>query len=220
MERLDFYIDWYQKENERQISLNDSLNLPIGILTGLFAVIFFMLKEFTFSTETRKWVLFAFILLIIAALICWIIVAYNLFMSYNKLHKGYEYKGIPYPTTLNEHYEKLQGYIEENKSMLDSKITIDSLFKSQLSEMVSEYLNRNILNNDQKSKYLHISKRFLLICILFIILSSTPFLCNYIKYQDNKEITKVQVMNIPDLNKTNNLEYKFSKHHHHESNHR
>jgi hypothetical protein len=219
MKRLDFYIDWYQKENERQISLNDSLNLPIGILTGLFAVIFFMLKEFTFSTETRMWVLSIFVILILAAVVCWIIVAYNLYMSYNRLHVGYEYKGIPYPTILNEQYDKLQTYVEENILKLGSSITKDSLFEAQLSEMISEYLNRNISNNDQKSMYLHISKRFLLICILFIILSSLPFFCNYIKYQDNKEITKVQVMNIPDLNKTNNLEYKYIKHHHHDSNH-
>ena len=219
MNRLDFYIDWYHKENERQISLNDSLNLPIGILTGLFAVIFFMLKEFNFLIETRRWVLYVFVILIILALICWILVAYNLYMSYNRLHKGYEFMGIPYPTVLNGQYDKLQTYIEENKSKLDSKITTETLFESQLSEMISEYLNRNISNNDQKSKFLHISKRYLLICILFIILSSIPFLCNYIKYQDNKEITKVQVMNIQDLNKTDNLEYKYIKHHHHDSNH-
>jgi hypothetical protein len=215
MDKLDFYLDWYHKENDRQTSLNDSLNLPIGILTGLFAVIFFMLKEFSYGDELLTWDEVVFVLGMALALISWIVVAYNLFQSYNRLYKGYEFMGIPYPTTLNEQYKKIEDYHNTYKSQLSKDITADSLFEDQLTGMISEYLNNNISNNDQKSKYLHRSKQFLLICISAIIFSALPFFINYLENQKKASATKVEVTNFNDLNNSRNFDNKHFKPFHH-----
>ena len=124
MNRIDFITEWYHKENERQTSLNDSLNIPIGILTVLFALFFYMFTGFSFDAETNSIVEISFIVFMVLALICWVLVVFFLFRSYNNLFKSYEYKGIPYPTVLNEQYEKLQQYIEENKNLLENGITV------------------------------------------------------------------------------------------------
>ena len=46
LNRIDFLKEWFYKEEERKNSLNDSLNIPIGILTGLIAIISYLFKEF------------------------------------------------------------------------------------------------------------------------------------------------------------------------------
>lgn len=40
MNRLGFLLERYDKEWERQSTLNDSLNMPVGIITGLSALVF------------------------------------------------------------------------------------------------------------------------------------------------------------------------------------
>lgn len=202
MNRLNFIIEWYHKENERRLSLNDSLNIPIGILTGLFALFFFIAKEFTFSKESYSITEIIFIICLSISSILWVSVVYNLFMSYNKLFKGYEYKGLPYPTKLSEQHKKLVLFVEEKKSELDSGTTADSIYEEQLEQMINEYLNRNINNNDTKSQYLHDAKKYLLSCIIFTLICSVPFTINFINNKNNEKIHKINIENVTDL-KTN-----------------
>jgi hypothetical protein len=202
MNRLDFLIEWYHKENERRLSLNDSLNIPIGILTGLFALFFFIAKEFNFCKGGYLLIEIAFIFCLLISLTLWILVVYNLFMSYNKLFKGYEYKGLPYPNELSEQYKNLESYVEENKSELDKETTADSIYEEQLEGMFNEYLNRNINNNDTKSKYLHDAKKYLLVCIISTLICSIPFTINFIENKNTEKTHKINIENITDL-KTN-----------------
>lgn len=207
MDRINFTIDWFHKENDRQISLNDSLNIPIGILTGVFALVFYMFTSFSFSSEKSSIIEISFVLLIILTLLCWIIVVYFLFKSYNNLFNSFEYKGIPFPTVLNEQYENLEKYVSENKELLDDSITVDTLYEKQLGEMLSEYLNRNIENNDRKSWYLHLAKKFLLGCIISVILCAIPFTIHFCLNKEIEKVQKVEISNLPTVpDKLNNLE--------------
>lgn len=200
MNRLNFILEWYHKENDRRLLLNDSLNIPIGILTGLFALFFFIAKEFTFSKENYLTVEIIFIICLVISLILWISVVYNLFMSYNKLFKGYEYKGIPYPTELSEQYRNLQSFVEENRNELDTETTADSIYEEQLEQMINEYLNRNINNNDTKSRHLYDAKKYLLGCIISTLICSIPFTVNFIENKNNEKVHKINIENANDLN--------------------
>jgi len=207
MNRVEFTIDWFHKENDRQTSLNDSLNIPIGILTGILALLFYMFTGFSFESESVFIIEFSFVLFMTLAVLCWVLVVFFLFKSYNNLFHSFTYKGIPYPTELNEQYKNLEKYVEENKGLLDKNITADTLYENQLNEMLSEYLNQNIENNDKKSWHLHVAKKFLLGCIVFAILSSIPFIIHFSSNKEVEKIQKVEVKNIKDFSeKINNLE--------------
>lgn len=197
MNRLNFLIDWFHKENERQIAINDSLNIPIGILTGIFAMIFYMFTSFSFAQESNFILRISFISLIILSLIFWIIVVYFLFKSYNNLFHTYEYKAMPFPTELNIHYENLAVYVNENKGLLDDSITVNSLYDNQLIDMLSEYLNRNIENNDRKSSYLHIAKKYLLVCIISVIFCAVPFTIQFVLKKEIEQINKIETNTLP-----------------------
>lgn len=199
MNRLDFLIDWYHKENERHSNLNNSLSIPIGILTGLFALFFFLVKEFSFKSESHLFEKVLFIIFLITAFLCWLMVVFNLFCSYNKLFTGYEYKGLPYPTVLNKQYSDLETFVIENKAELDEDDTAQNIYESQLIDMLSEDLNRNIANNDTKSAYLHTAKQYLLGCIIAVLLSSVPFMVNYIKNGKEDKTYNVDIKNAKDF---------------------
>jgi hypothetical protein len=202
MNRLNFIIEWYHKENDRRLSLNDSLNIPIGILTGLFALFFYIAKEFTFSKENYLTVEIIFISCLVISLTLWISAVCNLFMSYNKLFKGYEYKGLPYPTELSDQYRNLESFVKQNKTELDKETTADSIYEEQLEQMINEYLDTNINNNDTKSHHLYDAKKYLLGCIISTLICSIPFTINFIENKNNEKILKINIENVTDL-KTN-----------------
>ena len=212
MNRFDFFKDWYQREDERLSDLNNSLNIPIGILTGLFAIIFFLIKEFNLQEE-NYWILLSFFFLIISSIIFWIIVIFHLFKSYNKLFKGYEYEAFPFPSQLNNQYEELKKWHDENKEELDQEDTVESIYQNQLIEMISGYLEVNITNNDSKSKHLFIAKKFLLITIILISISVIPYSLNKILTKAPDKIQKIEIQNLSEIfqNVTSKMEKEESK---------
>lgn len=198
MNRLDFLIEWYHKENERHISLDDSLNIPIGIVTGLFAFAFFLLKEFNFTNENDSIIFYSFLFFVLLSLSFCLLVVYNLFMSYNNLFKGYEYEGLPYASQLDTHYKSLKVYAEENSEILDDDVTKDTIFEGQLIEMISLNIDTNVRNNDLKSEYLHRAKQFLFFCIISSFICTIPFIFNYQKH--NEKVYKIQIENLDKIN--------------------
>jgi len=198
MDRLNFLIDWYHKENERQTALNNSLNIPIGILTAIFALIFFLVKEFNFGSTTNT-IVIPFLVFLGLAVISWIIAIFYLFRSYNNFFRGYEYDGLPFATQLNEYHEQLLTYYEKNKDQLGKDVDADSLYEDNLREMLSEYINTNIDNNDRKTEYLHKAKQFLFGSIISIIICSIPFMIDFVNHKD--EIPSIKIVNFDQLNR-------------------
>lgn len=199
MKNLNFLIDWYHKENERKDSLNNSLNIPIGILTGLFILFFFLFKEFKLEKDFNLTLNIIFYIFLFLAIAAWVIVVYNLFGSYNNFFKGYTYQAIPYPTILEKHYEDLELFCEENKDELDENTTPETLYKDQLKDMLSGYLNNNINNNDLKSSFLFTAKKYLIWCFILVLLSCFPFSYNYQKHNNTEKINKIRISNLEEI---------------------
>lgn len=83
MKRFDFMLQWYHKENERTHNLTTSLNIPIGILTALAAIFYFLLTQFDFLPPRP--LSFIFISLISLSILLWFVSAFNVFRnSYNQ----------------------------------------------------------------------------------------------------------------------------------------
>jgi len=199
MKNLEFLIDWYHKENERKDSINNSLNIPIGILTGLFILFFFLFKEFKLEKDFSSTLDIIFYILLFLAIVVWIIVIYNLFGSYNNFFKGYTYQAIPYPTLLEKHYENLETFYEKNKNELDDDTTAETLYKEQFQDMLSGYLNENINNNDLKASFLFVAKKYLIWCFILVLLSCFPFSYNYQKHNNTEKINKIEISNIEEI---------------------
>ncbi|MEO8235466.1 MAG: hypothetical protein ABI549_08645 [Flavobacterium sp.] len=82
MNKIDFLQEWFYKEEDRKGILNDSLNIPIGILTGILAGVYFLVSKYNYcsGSEILK---FIFITLIVVSIIFWLICITYLLLSYN-----------------------------------------------------------------------------------------------------------------------------------------
>jgi hypothetical protein len=201
MDRLTFLVDWYNKEHDRQGSLTDSLNIPIGILTAIIAVIFYLLNQFTFGSSENYYIQVLFVVFIAAAILSWLFVVFHLFKSYNNLFAGYKYGALPLPTDLELQYKKYEKYVQDYKASLSNSITADSLYEAELIKSLTTAVTINISNNDLKAARLYNSKKHLFICLIFVIFSLIPFVFNYIHSNKSHSAQEVIIKNFDDLKK-------------------
>jgi hypothetical protein len=193
MDRIDFLKEWFYKEDERKNSLNDSLNIPIGILTALIALKSYLFNEFNPVNEMNC-IKYSFYFFMCISLIFWLISVFKLLQSYNDLYKGYSYLGYPGPRFLKDDREMLKKYMEENKELLDDNITLETLEKDSLENLLTVCLETNVYNNDRKSAYLHSSKIHIINSLIFILISSALYTANYISNKNDK-IQKIEIIN-------------------------
>ena len=194
MNKLEFLKEWFYKEEERKGTLNDSLNIPIGILTGIVAVIYFALSNYNYENGD-KFLKSFFIILIIVCVLFWLRSIFYLLFSYNNFHRGYAYKAFPSANFIKKEYETLTPYYEEYKSEFEETgVTLDKLAEANIEEILVQCIDNNVFNNDKKSGYLHNAKTSIIICILTLFFSSILFSINYINYKQ-EEIHCVKIIN-------------------------
>lgn len=193
MDRIEFLREWFYKEDERKNSLNDSLNIPIGILTALIALIFYLFNEFN-SIDENNYIKYPFYIFIATSLLFWFVSVFKLLQSYNDLYKGYSYLGFPCPSFLKDENEILKNYLEEHQELLDESITLESLEKKSIETLLIKCLETNVFNNDRKSAYLHSSKVHIINSLIIILISTAFFTANYIGNKNDK-IQKIEITN-------------------------
>lgn len=199
MNRLNFYIDWFYKEADRQTSLNESLNIPIGILTVVFGLLFFMFANFSFSLEENVTIEMLFLLFLVITSVLGVAVILYLFASYIGFFTGNGYKALPVPYKLNKQYKELEQYIEENKQLLDKNITADSIYEEQLMEMLSDYIDYNVETNDRKMSYLYRAKQLLFVCVISVMLCAIPFSIHFYSNKEKENVQKIEIHNLYEI---------------------
>lgn len=195
MNKTDFLLNWYDREEERKVSLESSLNIPIGILTIVFALLFYLVKEFDF-TSASTFEEFCLILFVGISCISAFVTTYYLFKSYHNIYRGYTYNGLPYPTQLLKYEKELIEFYGEHYGR---PIKGDEEFDSYLTNKLASLVDNNAYNNDTKSKYLHSSKRFIFISILTLVLAFVPFLIN--SFSKPTKAQPIEVTNLTQISK-------------------
>lgn len=193
MEKLDFLKEWYYKEEERKDCLNNSLNIPIGILTAIVAGVYFIINKFNYENENIL-LKYLFIILSCSVIFFWILCIYYLLKSYNDLYEGYSYRGFPHANFLHKEKENLKLYLDQYREDLDPSITLELLVEQNVEKTLVDCININSFNNDRKSAYLHKSKVHLLTCIILLFITSAIFTINLITHE-KEEIHKVLITN-------------------------
>lgn len=198
MDRIEFIKEWFYKEEERKHSLNDSLNIPIGILTALIALISYIFNEFN-SIKENVYIIYPFYFFFIISMLFWFVSTFKLLQSYNDLYKGYAYLGFPKPSFLKDENLILKDYLEKNKEHIDENTNLANLEKDSLETLLIQCLETNVYNNDKKSAYLHSSKIHMINCLISIVFSSVFFTINFIGYK-NEKIQKIEIINYNSRN--------------------
>ncbi len=176
MTDLEFYLNWYDKEAERRTDLDNSLSIPIGLLTVTYGADFYLLVQYNFHCSSLLTNVFL-VALIGVSFISSCITAFFLFDSYHHFFKGYTYKAFPFATELHKHKIDLVEYYQKYANSFPNT-TGKEKFEEYLVLKLTEYLDRNAYINDKKSKAIHLAKGYILIAILSLVLAVVPFIIN------------------------------------------
>lgn len=192
----NFLLEWYYKEDERKYALDNSLNIPIGILTGLVAGIYYLISKYNYQDE-NIYLKIAFIACIAATVTFWLISIVYVLLSYNGIFKSkkYTYRYFPCTDFVKKEEDKLKPYYENHKDyFIANDITFEMLVAKNVDAILSSCINRNMFNNDRKANYLYKSKIHLINCTSTIFLTGIFFSINYIQHE-KQEIYNIKIMN-------------------------
>jgi len=196
MDKLQFLIDWYNREEERKTAVESSLNIPIGILTFLFATQFYLIKEFDFENSSDLEKTF-FLIFTIFSVTSSLVTGWYIFRSYHNFPKEYKYDATPYPTQLLTYEKDLIKYYEDNSSYFINVSGKDK-FKEYLESKFAAHIDTNTFNNDEKYRFLNISKGFLMLSIVTILIALMPFLTNMFSKPVKPQL--IEIVNMDSLN--------------------
>jgi len=190
LDKLDILKEWYYKEEERKESLNNSINLQIGILTALIAAMYFLATNFNFDIkfDEKYW----FICLLIISALSWIVSIVFLMLAYHAYHYAY----FSSPSFIDDEYEIMKPYYNQHKLRLDEdRISIDSLVKVNVENLLKQSIKINVNINDRKSGFIYKSKMCLFISLISLFISSLFYIFNFIN-TPKEEIHSVKIVNI------------------------
>lgn len=196
MNKLQFLIDWYNREEERKASVENSLNIPIGILTLLFVVQFYLITNFDF-VNCKNWEIVSLLIFVTASCLSSLATGFYILKFYHNFPNEYKYGGIPYASQLLKHESELIEFYKQNATHFNN-VKGEEKFIEYLQNKLAEHIDKNSFNNDAKYRFLNISKRLILLSVFTLVIAFIPFLTNTfikpIKYQK-------EMINLEDLNK-------------------
>lgn len=191
----NFLLEWYYKEDERKYALDNSLNIPIGILSALTAGIYYLITKYNYAQESIFFKT-AFLILMIVTTVLWSTCIIYILLSYNGITKKnkYTYFYLPSTSIRNIEENKLRPYYENNRTYFEAnQITLDMLVQKNVEQILSECINKNINSNDRKAEYLYKSKKSLINCVICLFLAGILFSYNYIKHE-KEDIYNIKII--------------------------
>lgn len=191
MNKLDFWVNWYNKEEERKLSLENSLNIPIGVLIVVFSALFYLFKEFDYEHST-KFEQASLILAGIACLLC-TISAYFIGRAYHA--KSYVYNALPMPMSLLDYEKGLIAFYKESKEEHE-QVDVNAKVEENLIQTLAACIDVNSANNDRKSHYIYRAKRWLLYSLMTLGVGFIPFFSNSLKKPDQVYEIKLKDLNL------------------------
>lgn len=188
--RYAIYKDIYYKELERKNQLEDSLILPVGIITALSTGLFYLVTNFNYKCIFPLKIFF--ILFVFVTLIFIIITIYQLIRAYNNFTFGYEYHYIPYSTEIEQYYVDLIAFFKVEKKSNDNAIIEANKVIEQF--FIKEFIEKsdfNCYNNDKKQSHSYKARVFLIFALISIFILLFPYGVDYYKYKDNKMTVEI-----------------------------
>ena len=186
MDKLELYKSFYDRENQRRETLNNSVSIPVGIITGLIAALVFLTTKFNYRDNLIfTWIL---IILVLLSIILISISIVYLTKSFNNFAKGHNYIEIALLSEIEEYYKELLKYHNNKVDKADHD------FQNYLCNEFIKYSDNNAGINDKRSFDLYKSKQFMFFSIIFIALSFIPFGTGI--YKVPKKVTKDQIEKI------------------------
>lgn len=183
----EIYKDHYQFEWDHRSHLTSALNIPIAASTVLGGAVTVMAKSYPYENAITTYLFIGALFLAVACIGLAIVFLFKAF-------HGYQYKRIPTPLALKSYYDELLTW---HNQYGNGKETADPRFEEYFNQRVAEATEVNALNNKNKSAYLYRCNTALAVAILFMAVSSVPYLIATINEKD--KTYSVNVLSLPTV---------------------
>ncbi|RSC92586.1 hypothetical protein [Tenacibaculum singaporense] len=165
MNDLEFYKSIYDRELNRRKSLDDSISIPIGIISLLIGLVsfYYTSEEYKIIIDNSK---IALILLGITFVLLTLSIVF-LVKSYNNFLRGFSYPNI---SLLKEvrHFQKVA--ISDYNEKVSKEKQID--FEEELTNKLITIADRNTQINDMRAIYLYRAKTFIILSLTVIFITT------------------------------------------------
>lgn len=172
MESYQFYKGIYDRELSRRKDLDADINLPLTILSVLFAANSYLIKEGSF--DDKYCTAYIEFLLLTSVYISITIAILFLIKSYNNFFKGFAYKNLGLMTEVRK-YEKL--VVEYNSKVFENKIS----FEEVVIDKIVSFTDDHIIFNDVRHRDIYKAKTSLVIAMIATALNFILVTCKYLK---------------------------------------
>ncbi|HEA29465.1 MAG TPA: hypothetical protein ENH91_05660 [Leeuwenhoekiella sp.] len=165
---LQFYKEFYLLEEDRKQNLNNSVNIPILILTGILSLHFFV-----FSQDANPNFLVAGKVLAAINFVIVLLCLYYLVKSFSNLASGYVYRELANMVEIRKYEKKL---IQEQLNV--EKVQL--LFEIYIIDEFTICAKHNFEINKYRTENFAKAKRLLFISITLSITLSTLFIISIV----------------------------------------
>ena len=199
MKNLEIYKEFYFKEIDRKNELNNVINIPILIITGIISV------QFYFYSQQME--IYIKIYLEVLSIICALGILYSIFYllkSFSNFFKNHSYKEL---NEMNSIYKYERELINEQDKIADA----ENLFLVYLNEQFSDCASHNFLINKTRTEDIAKSKTGIFVSIISTILISIIFLITNITMAKKNENTEPIVKPVTTVQQPQSVFIKNSK---------
>lgn len=177
-DQFEFYKELYFKENERRISIDSALNIPIIVTTALVAGIYVLATSMSFH-DVWLTILFALPIIVAAAFlfisIYWICTVFVTQGAFFFSTTPPTYAGIPFVGRLSQWHDQLEQYYRAHYANDPNVATLaDDEFKKYLVSEFIRSVDQNTHANDNKFSQIFNANKALVRSLYFVGLS-IPF---------------------------------------------
>lgn len=199
MKNLEIYKEFYFREIDRKNELNNIINIPIIIITGIISVQFYFYSQ----QIENSLKIYLEVLSIISALSILYSIFY-LLKSFGNFFKNHSYKEL---NEMNSIYKYERELIKEQKKTA----VAERLFLEYLNEQFSDCASHNFLINKTRTEDIAKSKKGIFISTICTILFSIIFLISIITMAKKTENTKPIVKPVTTIQQPQSVLIKNSK---------
>ena len=173
MNRFDFYKEFYFKELDSRNELNNSLSLPIGLITAFIAGLFYLVTNFNYTYSTLLTLLF---LVSLAFGLGYLVASiYNLIKAYTDYPRGYTYSILADTNDIDSYYQELKKFYADSQQ----PDTTDKEFEEYILHEIIKNTGDNQKNNKRKNKFRYNCEKNLIASFMAICFSIPFFLGTY-----------------------------------------
>ena len=166
MKNFEFYKGLFDRELSRKTDIENSINIPIGIIALIFGTNYYLIKEF----QSLDYCYLKILLMVI--IISIMISIFFLAQSFNNLFIGFNYKNLPDTNDLRKYQTDLEKYNSEVSKKEKEK------FEDYLINNFIVMTDNNLKINRKRLLSLYRGKTFMIISFLFTTILGIIFLTN------------------------------------------